>query len=214
MIMAFTHTSDFDYAVGDATVAYQQPSVWKGPIELCAVSEGIENMVRHVVFVRPATFVILDDLQTEQPAGVQFLLHALNAFEIDEASRLITIVNDQASARISMLDAGPVSFSQTDQFTHPPEQRAGAGPMPNQWHLTADFAATKSSIFCISPEGIPSNKLITSFGLSPSTITFPKGVVMWIFMVPVNFSSLALSDDVDVACISFPSSYFSFLHQP
>lgn len=52
---------------------------------------------------------------------IQFLLHAPNAFEVDEPSRTVTIINGPAAARIHLLGTGPVTFVQTDHFSAPPE---------------------------------------------------------------------------------------------
>ena len=149
-ITAFVTTADFDYTAGDATAAYQQPTLPQrrtGVLphaELCAAEEGVVRMVRHIVFVRPNAFVILDDLETKEPAAVQFLLHALHEFQIDEAQQMVTIANGPALARIHLLESGPLKLSQTDKFSVPPEP-ARNQPFPNQWHLTCDFAPTSSS---------------------------------------------------------------------
>jgi hypothetical protein len=147
-IVAFVSTADFDYTAGDATAAYQQPSLYGAPEELCAAAEGVVRVVRHIVFARPHVFVILDEVETEQPAAIQFLLHALHPFQIDASPevgepggraspRVVTIANGPALARIHLLEPGPVEISQTDQFSAPPENGS-----PNQWHLTCAFAPT------------------------------------------------------------------------
>jgi len=98
---------------------YQQPS-HGAPRELCAVGEGVVRVVHHIVFARPNVFLILDDVETKQPAEIQFLLHALHAFQIDKLQRVVTIVNGPAAARIHLLEPGSVELSQTDQFSVPP----------------------------------------------------------------------------------------------
>ena len=149
-IIAFATNADFDYTAGTAAAAYRNPSRKNAAPELCAVDEGIVSMVRHVVFVRPNAFVILDEVETEQPASIQFPLHAVNQFEIDEERRIVSIVHDSARARIHLLERGPVAFSQTDKFSDPcPADRMNRPAVPpdhfDQWHLTADFAATDTT---------------------------------------------------------------------
>ena len=145
-VTAFVTTADFDYTAGDATDAYQQPCLpnkTTGVVphpELCAVDEGVVRVRRHIVFVRPNAFVILDDEETQEPASVQFLLHALKPFEVDDEQRVVTIANGPALARIHLLDAGEVSISQTDQFSEPPDVGPNKANQPNQWHLTCDFS--------------------------------------------------------------------------
>ena len=147
-ITAFATTADFDYTAGDATQAYQQPCLpnrTTGVVahpELCAVDEGVVRVVRHIVFVRPDAFVILDDAQTQAPASLQFLLHAVNPFAIDGQQRMVTLANGPALAQIHLLDPGPVNISQTDQFSVAPEVGPNKADHPNQWHLTCDFSPT------------------------------------------------------------------------
>ena len=151
-VMAFATTDAFDYVAGDATVAYQQPSdVWWSDesvpeAELCAVDQGVEKAIRHIVFIRPDTFVILDDVATQQPASIEFLLHSPNAFEIDEARQTVMAINDPARAVIHLLGPGTAQLSQNDQFSDPPEHGSSPTDMyVNQWHLTADYAPTESA---------------------------------------------------------------------
>ena len=140
-IIAFAHTEDFDYTAGDATAAYQQQT--HALPELCAFDQGVQRAVRHVVFARPNVFVILDDVQTEKPASIQFLLHAWHRFDIDEARRILTVTNQPAQAQIHLLEPGPVAFSQTDQFSAAPEQKPHfADRAPDQWHLTCSLEPT------------------------------------------------------------------------
>jgi hypothetical protein len=139
-IIAFSTSADFDYAAGDAAEAYHCEA-WNDIMpEYYANYEGVVRFVRHIVFVRPveqpAAFVILDDVETEKPASVQFLLHALNKFDIDEAKRTLSVANGSAYARVHFLDSEPLEISQTDQFTRPPEFEN----MPNQWHVTCSHA--------------------------------------------------------------------------
>jgi len=133
-ITAFSSNTDFCYTAGDATQVYREGGAAAGKV------------VRHIVQAHPDIFVILDEVQTDDPAGIQFLLHALEAFKIDEDRRVVSIVHGPARADVHFLEAGPVHFSQTGQFTVPREL-SHAGDQrhyPKQWHLTADFAKTES----------------------------------------------------------------------
>jgi hypothetical protein len=160
-ITAFASSPYFDYVAGDATPAYQHPSLTTdttsyhlrrdihAPIELCAYYEGVERMRRHLVFVRPHALVILDEVQTRFPASVQFLLHALQPFALDPGCRRAQVVNGEALARVHLLGADPLVLSQTDRFTSPPELGL-AQSSPKQWHLEADFAATSGRRWLLS----------------------------------------------------------------
>ena len=97
--------------------------------------------MRHIVFVRPQAFVVLDEVETARPMPIQFLLHTVHPFEVDEAQRIAWVRHDPALARVHLLEPGAVEFAQTDRFTPPPEPE-GRGEMPDQSHLTCSYAAT------------------------------------------------------------------------
>lgn len=142
-ILRFVSTDDFDYITGDATAAYQQPSTERGLPELCASGEDVIRMVRHIVFIRSAgCYLILDDVETERPASVQFLLHSDNRFEVNGNERAAALANGPALMRAFMLEPGALEFSQTHQFSVPPERGGNPAPTPDQWHLTCSFAPT------------------------------------------------------------------------
>ncbi|MBM3499219.1 MAG: DUF4962 domain-containing protein [Armatimonadetes bacterium] len=123
-IAQFATTDYGHYARGDARWAYPG---------------RLKRFDRHALFLRPqsdaeeAVVVIYDDLEAEQPATYQWLLHALDEMQIDEAAATVTVSRGQAHLQARFLTPSGLAFSQTDQFTVPPE----APNMPNQWHLTA-----------------------------------------------------------------------------
>jgi len=127
-ITQFATTDYCHYAVGDARWAYPG---------------RLTRFDRHALFLRPQTadeepvVVLYDDLEAPQPATYQWLLHALEQVQIDEATATATINQARAHLQVRFLAPQGLSFSQTDQFSVPPE----APNMPNQWHLTASTSA-------------------------------------------------------------------------
>ena len=113
------------------------------------MNEGVQRAIRHIVFIRPNVMVILDDLKTQQPAHIQFLLHAIARFEIDADRRVVSIVNAPARADIYLLGPGPAEITQTDRFSDPvPADRKDRPAVPSdhwdQFHLTASFSPTST----------------------------------------------------------------------
>ena len=118
-------TNDYwHYALGDATSAY------KG---------RLTRWYRHIVFLRPLDdemapiVVIYDDLAAPKPATFQWWLHALEKMDVREYAQQVRITRNDAQLDVSFLSPVGLTFSQTDQFTVPPER-----DYPNQWHLTAE----------------------------------------------------------------------------
>ncbi len=77
---------DFDYLIGDAGQIYVDEA-------------GVDHFRRHLLFLKPNTVVILDDVKTRQPSSVEWLLHARKSltetgpgqFEITEDGARLSI---------------------------------------------------------------------------------------------------------------------------
>ncbi len=125
-ISKFINTEKMAYACGDAVPAY------KG---------ALTRFDRHVLFIRPGFFVILDDLDAPEPSTFQWMLHALEEMSIDVTNQKIDISRHGAHAQIHLFNSGkPFDLSQTDQFDTP--YNAGAESqyhtdVDKHWHLTA-----------------------------------------------------------------------------
>jgi len=130
-IARFETTGYWHYALGDATPAY------KG---------RLTRWLRHIVFLRPLddqmtpVVVIHDDVAAPGSATFQWWLHALHKMDIDEPAQRARIRGDVAELDVFLLSPGGLSFSQTDQFTVPPER-----DYPSQWHLTAETTQRRST---------------------------------------------------------------------
>ncbi len=120
-IVAFQSVDGYDYAEGEAGAAY---------------GGKLKHFRRHVLHVRPGVFVIFDDLLATQPSTFQWLLHAYEKMEVDEAQQKLTIHHDPAAMDVKLLLPEKVSFVQDDRYVPEPEQ-VKRGDMKNTWHLTA-----------------------------------------------------------------------------
>ncbi|MBI2301863.1 MAG: DUF4962 domain-containing protein [Armatimonadetes bacterium] len=136
----FDTTVAADYAVGDASAGY---------------GGKLTRFDRQVVYLRPmftggeTVIVIRDSLAAPQPSTYQFLLHALDRMEVDEAAQQVTIAHGQARCRVDYLAPRGLKFAQTDQFPVAPFRES-----PNQWHLTASTvepAVEAQSLIVIQP---------------------------------------------------------------
>jgi hypothetical protein len=118
-------TPEWDYVVGDATEAY---------------GGRLTRYQRHVLFVKGSAvgpgavpfLVLYDDLEAKAPATFQFMLHALRAFDVDEAKQQLAVQQPHAGVDVQYLSPSPLSFRQWDGFTPPPTKA-----FPNQWHVEA-----------------------------------------------------------------------------
>jgi hypothetical protein len=126
-ITAFETNDRYHYTVGDASAAY---------------GGRLTKFERRILFLRPVAadmdpvVVIYDDLASANASTYQWWLHALERMEIDEQAQRVVIRRGEAQADVYFLTPEGLRFSQTDQFTVPPE--GDAERFPNQWHLTAE----------------------------------------------------------------------------
>lgn len=119
---------NYVYAVGDATEAY---------------GGRLERFHRHVLFVRPDYFVIIDDLEASDGASTyQWLLHAVNEMEVDEQHRVVVSTSGDARLALRFLVPGDLALEQRTGFDPPTEDPEIA---PDQFHLTASTLEPTSS---------------------------------------------------------------------
>jgi len=126
-----------DYAAGDATGAY----------------EGrLKKFVRHVYYQRPHDFLLIDELEAPKPVRYDWLLHALEKMQIDEAERTVTISKGEARLTVEFLSPELLTFSQTGKFNQDPgEIYESPGEFyPDQWHLTVSTAEkAQAAVFIV-----------------------------------------------------------------
>lgn len=156
-IIAFATGPDYDYCAGDATAAYQFESheYTHRPLhidERSAAELGVERAIRHIVFLRPSVFVVIDDVTTRESRPIQLAFHAPVPFELPSPSEdptgedgdvTVTVVNSPALARLTFCaepNAVAAHLEHTDCFPVDPE-RSHENEYPSQWHLTTGFDA-------------------------------------------------------------------------
>lgn len=127
------------------------------PPEALEASVEVRSYKRTLVFMRESRvgpfLVVLDRLLTDKPATYQWLLHALNAFEVDARTGCISLTRGKAGMVARVLGIQPLTISQHDKFLRPPELRPGRYPPegpPNHWHLTAEAEQPLETGFFLS----------------------------------------------------------------
>ncbi|HHV56083.1 MAG TPA: DUF4962 domain-containing protein [Firmicutes bacterium] len=116
-ITRFLTTRNYDYAVGDAAPAY----------------DGLLNRFeRHILFLRPHLFVVLDVLEAPQAAEFEWLLHTPVEPYLDEVERKIYLQHPPAKFEVRFLLPVKVKMSQTTEMSPPPDIPG----LPKQWHIS------------------------------------------------------------------------------
>ncbi len=131
-ITDFREAPGYSYVAGDATAAYM------GQLKRC---------VRHILFLRPGLFLLLDEITAPTPSRYQWMLHAFEKMEIAEGR--ITSRRKGATLDVYLAAGQNLSLTQTDQFDTPYNQ--GIPPAyhkekANHWHVTAETAEKAGAV--------------------------------------------------------------------
>ena len=94
---------------------------------------------RHLLLIRPSILILIDDLETPQPANFQWLLHAFEKFDINGS----TVVSKRKGATLTgnIYASTNLSLSQTDDWIVAPDKGFPTlkKPLPpKRWHFTAE----------------------------------------------------------------------------
>jgi hypothetical protein len=127
-ISAFEDQKGLSYVAGDAAAAYRG---------------RVNRFVRHILFLRPGLFLLLDDLETSEPSRFQWMLHAFEKMELNQEEGRVVSRRMGATLDVCLRSAVDLVLAQTDQFDTP--YNAGIPDafrreMPKHWHMTAATA--------------------------------------------------------------------------
>jgi len=133
-ITAFEDRKGLSYVAGDAAAAYMGK---------------VYRFDRHILFLRPGLFLLLDDLETPEPALFQWMLHAFEEMDLEDIAGRIVSKREGAKLDVHLRSPVGLTLNQTDQFDTPyntgiPE--AFHKDMPNHWHVTAETTQKSDSV--------------------------------------------------------------------
>jgi hypothetical protein len=139
----FYHSDLLDFVRVDITRAYLAGATAEAPRAVAKAGAGlaarigeapVKSVRRNIIFLRPGTFVIVDEIECSRAATVDWLLHAWNRFEID--GQRAVVKNGVAAASIQLVSDAGAGISQSNEFTVPLSDK-----YKKQWHLTAAYPA-------------------------------------------------------------------------
>ncbi len=125
-LVDFRQMVHMGYAAGDASNCFDG---------------GVKKNKRHVLMVRPSLVVIVDEVDTEEPASIQWLLHAHNRFNLDDQQQTLVSEKELAAAKVHLVSQGGFRFSQTNEWPVDPRKGFPTVKIPppgKQWHFTAE----------------------------------------------------------------------------
>lgn len=124
-LVRFETTPCFGYVCGDAKAAY---------------GKLLKRCRRHVLLVRPGLVCIVDDLEAPEPAEFQWLMHAREELDLNEAGQTFVSHRKGAAMRVHLITPGGFSFAQTSEWPMSPKTgfpKVRKKEPQKQWHFTA-----------------------------------------------------------------------------
>ncbi len=191
-LAAFDDTDEYTYTVGDATEAY---------------GGRLDRFLRRILFIRPNVFVICDELAAPEPSTYQWLLHARNEMELDEAAQQVAISSGEARMLTRFLTPEDLSFDQQTGWDPPPERES-----PDQFHFTADTVEPASealflSVVDVYREGdedrIPETEMVEGEGGRGVLLRWDdeEALVAWRYTDASQMTVSNLSTEAEVAVV-------------
>lgn len=101
---AFLNSADYCLFTGDAAEAYP---------------EVLDRFDRTVLFIRPDTFIICDDLAAPEPSEFSWLLNTFEPAEIDEAAQTMLVRQSDRRLRVQHLAPEGLSYTQDNERPYP-----------------------------------------------------------------------------------------------
>ena len=126
----YLHGRQISYCAGDASNAYGDT--------------GLRRFRRHLVFLRPETIVVYDDLAADHAAKWSWLLHSIQPITKSTDGRRLLTVSDAGQAQVELFVSSELQVTISDQFDPPAvnwRNKTSGGKVnqyPNQWHVTAE----------------------------------------------------------------------------
>jgi hypothetical protein len=128
-----------DYVAGDATAAYEGK---------------LRRFIRHILFVKPDLIVVADEVETARPSTLQWMLHALAPFEVDEGRQVLILDRERVGLVVNYLASEPLRFRQWTGYDPEPDEEymraTGRSEFPRQWHVEASTTAPKENAFVLT----------------------------------------------------------------
>jgi hypothetical protein len=122
-IIDFKSLPHIGYAAGEAHLAY-------GPT--------VKKYTRHALLIRPSLILIIDEVETAEPAAITWLMHGKDKFLLDVEKQQIIASRGNESMKIMLWAEAGFAFSQSDEWPVDPKE---GYPMvqtespENQWHF-------------------------------------------------------------------------------
>jgi hypothetical protein len=131
-VLGLFHSSSYDYTAGEAVVSYKNPN--------------LTRYSRHVFYIRPDLFLLVDDVRAKNPVKIDWLYHSSFEIKWDAATQTAHTAGNKAEMDLLLLTPTGFNTSITNKYTPPPE----AASWNDTWHMTATLPEKQSESIIVS----------------------------------------------------------------
>ncbi|HHT28576.1 MAG TPA: DUF4962 domain-containing protein [Firmicutes bacterium] len=125
-ILGLFHSSGYDYTAGEAVVSYKNPN--------------LTRYSRHVFYIRPDLYLLVDDLRAKNPVKIDWLYHSSFAIDWDADEQIAHTAGRKAEMDLLLLTPQGFNASISDKYVPPPEVTSWT----DTWHMTATLPEKRS----------------------------------------------------------------------
>ncbi|WDE95205.1 DUF4962 domain-containing protein [Lentisphaera profundi] len=162
-IIHFEDKEDYTYVVADASAAYSgkiTDPMWHKKMKEAGVEAsrenaygetGLKKFIRHLIYIKPSTLIIYDDLEADKPITWTWMLHSPQEMTLDD--NFLYASNSQFKSRVSTFSEQALAKELSDKFYSPAinwSQRKIHGEIveyDNQWHFEASTPKLRKTAF-------------------------------------------------------------------
>lgn len=145
----FIHGKRISYSLGDASNAYDNQNQ-------VPQTAGLKRFRRHLIFLRPATVVIYDELEADHDAEWDWLIHSHEEIQLDVAQQQIRCETKAARSQVNFFGSQKLDMSLSTEFDPKPrnfrglrDENGNLVEYKDQWHIYAKSEGKTSRYLAI-----------------------------------------------------------------
>ncbi len=151
----FLHGAQISYALGDASMAYDNEK--EEPQKA-----GLTRFRRHIVLLRPSTIVIYDELEADHHAVWSWLIHSHDEITLDKENQQIQNATTTARSQVNLFGTHPLDIELSTKFDPEPvnfrnltDEDGNILVYKDQWHIYAKSSGKATrylAVFQVKPQ--------------------------------------------------------------
>lgn len=131
-ILGLFHSGSYDYTAGEAVVSYKNPN--------------LTRFSRHIFYIRPDLFLLVDDVRAKNPVQIDWLYHSTYEITWDAEKQVAHTAGRKAEMDLLLLTPQGFNTSISNKYVPPPE----AANWTDTWHMTATLPEKQSESIIVA----------------------------------------------------------------